>query len=136
VLLSNGKQLARVEGMQDAASQFVQLTWLFTTQPQLLRVGQRIELPLALPGYIDLWSYEVIEQVELATPFGPLPTFHLRPRREWRPNRDLVADAWFAPTLQYLPVRMLIRQDEATYVDMMLDGLPLQAAPAAASAPK
>jgi hypothetical protein len=136
VLLPNGKRVDAPPGTQDAASQFVQMTWLFTTRPQLLRVGQRIELPLALPGYIDLWSYEVIAQEELATPFGLLPTFHVRPRREQRSNRELVADAWFAPTLQYLPVRMLIRQDEATYVDMMLDGLPLQAAPVSASAPK
>jgi hypothetical protein len=114
--------------MQDAASQFVQLTWLFTTQPQLLKVGQRIELPLALPTNVDRWSYEVIEEVALATPFGLVPTFHLRPRRELRPNRELVADAWFAPTLQYLPVRLLIRQDEATYIDMMIDRLPQQEA--------
>jgi hypothetical protein len=132
VLLSNGKQLERLAGMQDAASQFVQLTWLFTTQPQLLKVGQRIELPLALPTNVDRWSYEVIEEVALATPFGLVPTFHLRPRRELRSNRDLVADAWFAPTLQYLPVRLLIRQDEATYIDMMIDRLPQQEAPASA----
>ncbi|HPO20341.1 MAG TPA: DUF3108 domain-containing protein [Rubrivivax sp.] len=137
VLLSNGQQLERIDGMQDAASQFVQLTWLFTTQPQLLRVGQRIEIPLALPGTADRWSYEVVEQATLDTPVGPLPTFHLRPRRELRPNRDLVADAWFAPSLQYLPVRLLIRQDEDTYVDLMLERLPQQeaaAAPPAAAA--
>jgi hypothetical protein len=128
VRLSNGKQAERIDGMQDAASQFVQLTWLFTTQPQLLRVGQRIEIPLALPTNVDRWSYEVIEQVTLDTPVGPLPTFHLKPRRELRPNRELVADAWFAPSLQYLPVRLLIRQDEATYIDLMLDRLPQQAA--------
>ena len=129
VLLPNGKQLPRVDGMQDAASQFVQLTWLFTTQPQLLRVGQRIEIPLALPTNVDRWSYEVVEKVMLDTPFGAVETFHLRPRRELRPNRDLVADAWFAPTLQYLPVRLLIRQDEATYIDLMIDRLPQQEAP-------
>ena len=135
VLLPGGKQSTRIEGMQDAASQFVQLTWLFTTQPQLLRVGQRIEIPLALPTNVDRWSYEVIEQVTLDTPVGPLPTFHLKPRRELRPNRELVADAWFAPSLQYLPVRLLIRQDEATYIDLMLERLPQQeAAPPAAVA--
>ena len=131
VLLPNGKQAPQLDGMQDAASQFVQLTWLFTTQPQLLRVGQRIEIPLALPTNVDRWSYEVIEQVTLDTPVGPLPTFHLRPRRELRPNRELVADAWFAPSLQYLPVRLLIRQDEATYIDLMLERLPQQALAAA-----
>lgn len=138
VLLPNGKQAPRLAGMQDAASQFVQLTWLFTTQPQLLRVGQRIELPLALPTNVDRWSYEVVEEVALPTPFGEVRAFHLRPRRELRPNRDLVADAWFAPTLQYLPVRMLIRQDADTYIDLMINRLPQQAAQpeAAASAPR
>jgi hypothetical protein len=129
VLLPNGKQLPRVDGMQDAASQFVQLTWLFTTQPHLLQVGQRIEVPLALPTNVDRWAYDVVEKVMLDTPFGPVETFHLRPRRELRPNRDLVADVWFAPALQYLPVRLLIRQDEATYIDLMIDRLPQQEAP-------
>ena len=115
----------------------MQLTWLFTTQPQLLRVGQRIEIPLALPTNVDRWSYDVIEQVSLPTPFGPIDTFHVRPRRELRPNRELVADAWFAPSLQYLPVRLLIRQDEGTYVDMMIERLPQQAAAGPpASAPR
>ena len=131
VLLPGGKQAPQLDGMQDAASQFVQLTWLFTTQPQLLRVGQRIEIPLALPTNVDRWSYEVVDEETLATPFGPLPTYHLKPRRELRSNRDLVADAWFAPSLQYLPVRLLIRQDEATYVDLMLERLPQQALAAA-----
>ena len=130
VWLPNGKQLPQTEGMQDAASQFVQLTWLFTTHPQLLRTGQRVELPLALPTNVDRWAYDVVEEVALDTPFGPVQTFHLRPRRELRPNRGLVADAWFVPTLQYLPVRLLIRQDEATYIDLMLDRLPQQEAAA------
>jgi hypothetical protein len=136
VLLSNGKRMERQAGTQDAASQFVQLTWLFTTQPQLLRVGQRIELPLALPHHVDRWAYDVVEQVSLDTPFGPVETFHLRPRRELRPNRELVADVWFAPTLQYLPIRLLIRQDQDTFIDLMIDRLPLQASAAPpASAP-
>jgi hypothetical protein len=136
VLLSNGKRMERQAGTQDAASQFVQLTWLFTTQPQLLRVGQRIELPLALPHHVDRWAYDVVEQVSLETPFGPVETFHLRPRRELRPNRELVADLWFAPTLQYLPIRLLIRQDQDTFIDLMIDRLPLQASAAPpASAP-
>ena len=43
-----------------------------------------------------------------------------------------------APTLQYLPVRIVIRQDAETYVDLLVDRLPQQAAgPAkAASAPR
>jgi hypothetical protein len=130
VWLHNGKIGERMPGIQDAASQFVQMTWMFTTQPQLLRVGNRIEVPLALPTRVDRWIYDVVEAVTLDTPVGTLDTLHLRPRAEMRANRDLVADVWFAPTLQYLPVRLLIRQDEWTYIDLMLERLPQQAAPA------
>ncbi len=95
-------------------------------------------MPLALPTNVDRWAYDVVERVTLDTPVGRVDAFHLKPRRELRPNRDLVADVWFAPTLQYLPVRLLIRQDEGTYVDMLLDRLPQQAAApsAAGSAPR
>jgi hypothetical protein len=51
----------------------------------------------------------------------------MKPRREARPGGDLVVDVWFAPSLQYLPVRLLIRQDEHTYVDLLLDQAPEQA---------
>jgi hypothetical protein len=131
VLLPDGKVGAWVPGMQDAASQFVQLTWLFTTQPQLLTVGQHIELPLALTTKVDRWVYDVIDKVTLDTPAGPVETFHLRPTRERPSRRNLVADVWFAPSLQYLPVRLLIRQDEQTYVDLTIERLPEQEAAAA-----
>jgi hypothetical protein len=150
VLLPNGRQPERPAGVQDAASQFVQLTWLFTVRPELLRAGQTIELPLALPTKVVNWSYDVVGTAVLDTPLGPVDTVHVRPRAVPRPGGDLVAEAWFAPTLAYLPIRLRIRQDEATYVDLRLDRAPLQevaagglattpapsaAAPAAAEAP-
>ena len=138
VLLPNGKVGERLPGMQDAASQFVQLTWLFTTQPELLKIGQRIEFPLALTTKTDLWTYEVIDKVMLNTVAGSVEAFHLRPQRQQPSRRNLVADVWFAPSLQYLPIRLLIRQDEQTYVDMVIERLPEQAAAPApeASAPR
>ena len=47
--------------MQDTASQFVQLTYLFSTQPELLRVGNIVDFPLALPRTMDSYAYEVVE---------------------------------------------------------------------------
>jgi hypothetical protein len=116
--------------VQDTASQFVQLTWLFTTQPQLLRVGNSVELPLALPRRMDRWVYDVVAEERLWTPVGELDTFHLKPRRAAeRPRGELSAEVWFAPRLQYLPVRIRIQQDVETFVDLMMDAAPLQAAP-------
>ncbi|WP_348752153.1 DUF3108 domain-containing protein [uncultured Aquincola sp.] len=113
-------------GVQDTASQFVQLTWLFTTQPQLLKVGQALEFPLALPRRIDRWHYDVVAEETLHTRVGELRTFHVKPRRESTRPGELTAELWFAPTLQYLPVRILIRHEGDTYVDLMLNAPPLQ----------
>ncbi len=135
VLLPNGRQPERPAGVQDAASQFVQLTWLFTVHPELLRAGRTIELPLALPTKVVTWSYDIVGTDVLDTPLGPVETFHVRPRAVPRPGGDLVAEAWFAPTLAYLPIRLRIRQDEATYVDLRLDRAPLQAVSASGLAP-
>ncbi len=130
VTLANGNLRDSVPGLQDSASQFVQLTWLFTTQPQLLKVGNAIVMPLALPRRMDRWTYDVTSEEPLSTPLGELATFHLRPRRaEARPRGELSAEVWFAPTLQYLPVRIRIEQDPETYVDLVMDAAPLQAAP-------
>jgi hypothetical protein len=127
VLLPNGKIGERLPQIQDSASQFVQLSWLFTTQPELLQIGRTVEVPLALPTKVDRWSYDVVGKDTLKTPIGPVEAFHMKPRREARPGGDLVVDVWFAPSLQYLPVRLLIRQDENTYVDLLLDQAPEQA---------
>jgi hypothetical protein len=130
VTLANGSTREAMAGMQDTASQFVQMTWLFTTQPELLRVGNSISLPLALPRRLDRWTYDVLAEQRLATPVGELDTFHVKPRRaDDRPRGELSAEIWFAPSLQYLPVRIRIQQDADTFIDLMMDAAPLQAAP-------
>jgi Protein of unknown function (DUF3108) len=128
VLLANGKESERPPGVQDTASQFVQLTWLFTTQPQRLKVGEAVDFPLALPRRLDRWTYDVHAEVMLDTPAGQVPAFHLKPRQESRREGELLVDAWIAPTLQYLPVRIRIQQDEQTWADLLIDRLPQQAA--------
>lgn len=129
VVLANGARRERWPGVQDAASQFVQLTYLFTRQPGLLAQGQVIEVPLALPRNVDRWVYDVLETETLYTPFGAVEGVHLKPRRVARKGADLVAEIWFAPTLAYLPARIRIAQDEDTFIDLMIRRKPQLAAP-------
>jgi len=124
VVLANGDRRERLRGVQDTASQFVQLTYLFTTRPELLRVGGTVEVPLALPRNVDRWIYDVIEEVEIQTPFGPLAAFHLKPKRVRPMSRDLTAEIWFAPQLKYLPVRIRVEQDPQTFVDLVIARKP------------
>ena len=129
VRIADGSRRPRPPGLQDSASQFVQLTWLFTTRPGLLQPGRSITLPLALPRQVETWTYDVLGSETLATPAGPVDAVHVKPRREARPGVDLTAEIWVAPSLQYLPVRILIRQDVDTYIDLNIERLPEQAAP-------
>jgi hypothetical protein len=127
VRLPGGQSVAPLPGLQDTASQFVQLTWLFTTQPERLSVGQTVEVPLALPRRIDRWIYDIAAQETVNTPVGAIPTFYVKPRRENQSANDLAVEAWFAPSLQYLPVRIRIRQDEQTWLDLLMQKMPQQA---------
>ena len=138
IVLARGAPQPSMAGVQDTASQFVQLSWLFTLQPHLLRIGQTVEVPLALPRRVDRWIYDVVGQEVLSLPVGEVKAWHLKPRPLNKTGGDLSVEIWFAPSLQYLPVRILIRQDEASYIDLALERLPQQEAaptPVAPAAP-
>jgi hypothetical protein len=126
VRLPGGSALPRPAGVQDSASQFVQMTWLFTTRPGLLQTGQSVDLPLALPRRVEAWTYDIQQVETLYTPAGAVEAVHVKPRRPGRKG-DLTAEFWVAPSLQYLPVRFLIRQDAETYIDLLVERLPPQA---------
>lgn len=128
VRMADGRLLPRPEGVQDSASQFVQMTWLFNARPELLQPGQSVAFPLALPRRIDPWIYDIAGAGPIATPAGELHAVHVRPRRE-AGGGDLTVELWVAPSLQYLPVRLLIRQGRAVTLELLLDRLPEQAAP-------
>jgi len=128
VTLANGERRERWPGMQDEASQFVQLVWLFTTHPELLRVGNTIEMPLALPRNTYRLIYEVVAEEPVQTHFGSVPAFHLIPRRADLRGGDLRVEIWFAPQLRYLPARIRIEQDADVYVDLVLSRRPELAA--------
>jgi len=128
VVLANGQRRERPAGLQDSASQFIQLSYLFGTRPDLLREGGSVEMPLALPRSTSRWVYDVVQRETVYTPIGPVDAFYLRPRRAVVKGGDLNAEIWFAPQWRYLPVRIRIRQDEETFVDLVIDRKPQLAA--------
>ena len=131
VQLADGSKHLAAQGVQDASSQFVQLTWLFLTGREALAPGRIVELPLALPRKLYAWRYQVIGEELLETPMGTLNTWHLQPLLQSDEKlRDLKAEVWLAPTLQYLPVRLRVSQDEQTFIDLSLRAAPrMQASP-------
>jgi hypothetical protein len=124
VELANGQKHDRMPGVQDTASQFIQFTWLFGSKPETLRVGASFEFPLALPRSMKRWTYDVVGEDTLYTPFGALSAYHLKPRIVERKPGELTVEMWFAPELRYLPVRIRIEQDAGTFVDLMISKKP------------
>ena len=124
VELANGQKHERMPGVQDTASQFIQFTWLFGSKPEALVVGASFQFPLALPRSMKTWTYDVVGEETLATPFGALPAYHLKPRLGERKPGELTVEMWFAPELRFLPVRIRVEREAGTYVDLMIAKKP------------
>ena len=123
ILLGNGEVVPRPAGVQDTASQFVELSHRFATGRERLEVGRSVSVWLARPGHLAQWTYDIVNREILQTPkLGPVEAFHLKPRPIANPRGNITAEMWFAPSLQYLPVRIRVNMDPA-HVDLMVDSI-------------
>ncbi|MGZ5847039.1 MAG: DUF3108 domain-containing protein [Ramlibacter sp.] len=123
VQLANATRVARPDGLQDTASQFVELSHRFATGRERLEVGRAVTLWMARPGAVDLWTYDITEREVLRTGLGPVEAFHLKPRMIANPHGNILAEMWFAPTLQYLPVRVRVSMGDEAQVDLLVDAI-------------
>ena len=122
ITLADGRLVPRPGGVQDTASQFVELGHRFASGRELLEVGRSVTLWMARPGAVDQWTYDIVEREMLKTPqLGDVEAFRLRPRPLANPRGNITAEMWFAPSLQYLPVRIRVRMGDEATVDMLVD---------------
>ncbi|MEY4711381.1 MAG: hypothetical protein RIS88_831 [Pseudomonadota bacterium] len=124
ITLADGRSVPRPADVQDTASQFVELGHRFAMGRHALALGEVITLPLARPGGVDLWTYDVIAQDLVTIPrLGEVMAWRLRPR-PMAPRRDnLSAEIWFAPSLRYLPVRIRIALGDEAEIDLHVEAL-------------
>lgn len=129
VVLTNGKRIPRPlrvgDGpdesatVQDAASQFVELGHRFANGRAKLAEGETVRVWLARPGGLDAWVYDVGAAETIYLPhIGPVQAYHLKPRPLATPRGTMTAEMWFAPSLQYLPVRIRLTLDKETHLDL------------------
>jgi hypothetical protein len=124
VTLENGRTVPRPPGVQDTASQFVELSHRFATGRDRLEVGRTVTVWLARPGAVDEWTYDIVERVMLRTPqLGVVEAFHLKPRPIANPRGNITAEMWFAPSLQYLPVRIKVVMGSEAWLDLQVDSI-------------
>jgi hypothetical protein len=124
ITLANGRAVARPDGVQDTASQFVELAHRFATGQETLEAGRTVSFWMARPGAVDLWTYDIVGPEMLNTPrLGQVQAYRLVPRPIARPRGNITAQMWFAPSLQYLPVRILVSMGDEAAVDLMVDSI-------------
>ena len=122
VRLYDGNRVNRQPETQDTASQFVELGHRFSTGLAVPEVGKTIQIWLARPSALAEWTYDVVALETLNTPrLGALSAYHLKPRPLANPSGPITAEMWFAPSLQYLPVRIKITMNAETWVDLLIE---------------
>jgi hypothetical protein len=126
--LANGETVPRPPGVQDTASQFVELSHRFATGQVPLAVGQSVGFALARPNRVAQWTYDVVAETTLHLPLlGPTRTLQVKPRpvdseSAQNASAQVSAQMWLAPSLQYLPVRIVLTMGNGQYeVDLLLE---------------
>lgn len=126
VKLPDGQQQPRTLGLQDPASFMIQVAYQFILDPAKARPGSSFEMTVLTLRKPERLVFDVIEEVPLETPMGRIPTLHVRPRKAIVDDGALPADVWFAPGLQYLPVRIAMKMKNDIWLDMKLSRPPQQ----------
>ena len=123
IITDNGTRLPRPVAdpfsVQDAASQFVELGHRFRNGRNRLAEGEVVKIWLARPGGLDEWVYDIGPAETIYLPdIGPVQAFHLTPRPLANSRGPIKVEMWFAPSLQYLPVRIKLILNAETHLDL------------------
>ena len=131
----DGTRLAQAQpqALQDTVSQFIELSHRFSSGREALSVGSAVRIWLARPQGAALWTYDVVAEETLQLPeLGAVQALHLMPRPIENPAGVITAELWFAPGLQYLPVRVRIALGDGNHVELLAERIEQGAAPVAA----
>ncbi|OOG45189.1 hypothetical protein B0B52_05080 [Polaromonas sp. A23] len=107
-----------LRGAQDRLSVFLQLGSLLAGDPASYPVGSKVSLYTAGPREADTWTFTVEAEETLSLPAGEVAAVKLtrKPQRDY----DQTVEIWFAPSMEYLPVRSRITQQNGDFIDQQL----------------
>jgi hypothetical protein len=129
VRLHDGQELPRPAAMQDPASLLIQIAYQFIIMPERAQAGTVMELPVVTTRRVELMRFEVEGLEEINTAVGPIEAVRVKPQRLLKDKGSAPAEMWFAPSLQYLPVKIMVRSaTETSYMQLTLSSMPQQMA--------
>lgn len=117
---NNAPDVPLQAGAQDQLSVLLQLTAMLSYDPSRYPPGTRIEVQTAGARGADTWTLEVTGSQDLE--IGGKAVNALRLERAPRGEHDQKAELWFAPQMDYLPVRVRLTQQGGDFVDLLWDG--------------
>ena len=82
-----------------------------------------LEFPMTNGRKLDRYRYTVTHGVEIETPLGRMPTLHLVKQRQ---AGDSETEIWLAPQHRYLPVRMVIVEEDGVRYEQLITQLELR----------
>lgn len=127
VVLPTGEEFEKLPDVQDPASHYIQIAYHLILDNSPLTPGNLIGVPMAWTKKQEMVVYSVAGEETIRTPLGEIPTFKLVPMNVTNvKGGEVLAEIWIAPQLQYLPIRMLLRQGPDTYLQMDMDRPPQQ----------
>jgi len=84
---------------------------------------QRFELSMTNGRKLEQYLYAIHSGVEIETPLGRMTTLHLV--KQHRPDES-GAEIWLAPQHRYLPVRMVVLEEDGSRYEQIITRLELQ----------
>ena len=133
VTIGNGKRILRAGlaggqgtgSFQDSASQFIELAHRFATGRSPLLAGSTVSYWLGRPEGLYQYVFDISGPTLMELPkLGVVSTYHLVPRPIPGLNKDAIyGEMWIAPSLQYLPVKIRMRNQAGTYLDLVVETL-------------
>ena len=109
----NGKDFERVRAM------IYKRAGMLAGNPAEFVPGNSITLYTVGPTQADTWTFLVEAEETITVSTGNLPTLKLsrRPRGDF----DQKVEVWFAPSLDYLPVKSRITEQSGDFVEQLLE---------------
>jgi len=104
-------------GTQDRLSLMYQFMFLAPDR------SQRLEFSMTNGRKLDQYRYAVHPGVEIETPLGRMTTVHLVTQH--RPDES-GAEIWLAPQYRYLPVRMVVLEEDGSRYEQVITKLEIK----------
>ena len=115
---TNAPEVPLLKGAQDRLSVVMQIAALLSAEPERYPIGTMLSFQTVATRDAEVWLFLVEKSETLQLPYGDVPTIKVnrKPRKEF----DQSIELWFAPSIDYLPVRLRVTNANGDFVDQQL----------------